>query len=243
MKARHFLMLQGVCSPFFMRLAERLKAEGHRVFKVNFNVGDQVYWRARNATNFRGRLASLPEFLETQFKRYDITDQIVFGDCRPVHAPALALAREMGIRNHVFEEGYFRPHWITLEREGTNAHSRLPREAEWFRKVGATLPDHAQGSAFSAAFWKRAAHDVVYHSVGLWNPLVFPHYRTHAPARADQEYLAYIQRFIRVRRREQSDLACIGALVENRTPFFLLPLNWIAMRKFVCIPASPICRR
>jgi capsular polysaccharide export protein len=222
---RRFLMLQGVCSPFFAHLAERLKADGHCVFKVNFNVGDQAYWGIRNASCFRGRIDALSAFLETQFGRHGITDQIVFGDCRPVHAPALALARKLGIRNHVFEEGYFRPHWITLEREGTNAHSRLPRDAGWFRKIDATLPAHAHGAPFSASFWKRAAHDVAYHAASFWNPVMFPHYRTHAPARADREYLSYLRRFARMRRRQRSDMACVSALVENSTPFFLLPLQ------------------
>ncbi|WP_458339329.1 capsular polysaccharide export protein, LipB/KpsS family, partial [Bordetella pertussis] len=35
----------------------------------------------------------------------------------------VALARASGVRVHVFEEGYFRPHWVTLERGGVNAHS------------------------------------------------------------------------------------------------------------------------
>jgi capsular polysaccharide export protein len=222
---RRFLMLQGVCSPFFKRLADRLVQDGHRVLKVNFNVGDRAYWGRHTATDFRDRLAALPDFIDELFKRHDITDQIVFGDCRPVHEPAIARARAANVRNHVFEEGYFRPHWITLEREGTNKHSRLPRDAEWFRRTGATLPDRTRGSAFSASFWKRAVYDVAYHSASAWNPLLYPHYRTHAPARADQEYLSYLRRFARVRQRRRQDHARLAALVERRTPFFLLPLQ------------------
>lgn len=223
--ARRFLMLQGVCSPFFRRLADRLAQEGHRVFKVNFNVGDRTYWGRHWATDFRDRIAHLPAFVDELFRRHDITDQIVFGDCRPVHAPSIERARALGIRNHVFEEGYFRPHWVTLEPEGTNNHSRMPRDVEWFRRIGSQLPDRLRGSAFQASFWKRAAYDVVYHSASAWNPLFYPHYRTHAPARADQEYLSYVRRFARVRQRRRLDHACIARLVADRTSFFLLPLQ------------------
>lgn len=225
MNARHFLLLQGACSPFFMRLGDRLRAEGHRVFKVNFNVGDRAYWGLRPAAAFRGRLAALPEFIDALFARHGITDQIVFGDSRPLHEPALRLARERGIRNHVFEEGYFRPHWVTLEREGTNAHSRLPRDADWFRRTGARLPEPAQGAPFPASFWKRAAHDVAYHAANFWNPLLFPRYRSHAPVRADREYLAYLRRFARVRARREADHARVASLVEGKAAFFLLPLQ------------------
>jgi len=225
MNARRFLLLQGVCSPFFMRLADRLQAEGHGVFKVNFNAGDRAYWGLRPAAAFRRELAALPEFIDALFTRHGITDQIVFGDWRPVHEPALRLARGRGIRNHVFEEGYFRPHWVTLEREGANAHSRLPRDAAWFRRAGAGLPDPTPGAAFAAPFWKRAAHDVAYHLAGLGNPLFFPRYRTHAPVRADREYLAYLRRFARVRARREADRARVAALAQGKAPFFLLPLQ------------------
>jgi capsular polysaccharide export protein len=54
-----------------------------------------------------------------------ITDLVIYGDTRPVHAAAVAAAREAGITVHVFEEGYLRPYWITYERGGSNGHSRL----------------------------------------------------------------------------------------------------------------------
>ena len=48
-KVRTFLFLQGVCSPFFARLADALEKCGHRVLKINFNVGDDLYWPGRPA--------------------------------------------------------------------------------------------------------------------------------------------------------------------------------------------------
>ena len=38
---------------------------------------------------------------------------------------AIAVAQEVGLTVHVFEEGYLRPSWITYERGGSNGHSRL----------------------------------------------------------------------------------------------------------------------
>ncbi|MBK8578738.1 MAG: hypothetical protein IPN78_10945 [Candidatus Accumulibacter sp.] len=56
---RSFLFLQGVCSPFFASLADRLVADGYRVHKINFNAGDLLYWGARPAWNYRGDLSGL----------------------------------------------------------------------------------------------------------------------------------------------------------------------------------------
>lgn len=223
--ARSFLFLQGVCSPFFARLADRLKADGHRVFKVNFNAGDWVYWGGRPAWNYRGPVSGLRDFLDDKYRKFGITDQILFGDRRPIHRPAVNHGEVCGVRTHVFEEGYFRPYWVTLEREGVNGHSLLPRDPDWFRDVGARLPDYGDGQPFQSPFSIRAAHDVAYHMAGFWNPLVFPQYRTHAPCSAAIEYAGYARRFTMLRFWEGRDTALVNDLVGGSTPFFLLPLQ------------------
>lgn len=226
-RKRSFLLLQGVCSPFFARLADRLKTDGHRVFKVNFNAGDWTYWGKRPAWNYRGAVSGFGEFLDDRYRLYGITDQILFGDCRPVHRPAVQHARAHGIRTHVFEEGYFRPYWLTLEREGVNGYSLLPRDPDWFREVGAHLPEYGDGRPFQSSFAIRAVHDVFYHLAGIWNPLFFPAYTTHAPTNAAVEYLGYIRRLPLLRFHEPCDSALVESLIRARTatPFYVLPLQ------------------
>lgn len=224
-KKRTFLFLQGVCSPFFGRLADRLKADGHQVYKINFNVGDSVYWGLRPAWYYRGKLSELRAFLKDIYERYGITDQILFGDRRPIHRPAVDQAETYGIRTHVFEEGYFRPHWITLERDGVNGHSLLPRDPDWFWEVGGKLPDYTEGKAFPARFSLRVLHDVIYHTFGLYNPLLFPHYRTHALVNAAVEYVGYLYRLPFLGFHKPRDQALMDKLVGSATPFYLLPLQ------------------
>ena len=222
---RSFLFLQSVCSPFFARLADQLLADGHRVFKVNFTVGDVAYWWPRPAVCFRGSASVLASFLDDIYRRHEITDQILFGDRRPVHRPAVAHGEAYGIRTHVFEEGYFRPYWITLEREGVNGHSLLPRDPDWFWRVGEGLPNYGNGTSFKSRFSVRAAHDVGYHAFGFWNPLAFPGYRTHAPVNAAVEYLGFCKRLPLLRFHAPRDAVRIDHLVAAGTPFFVLPLQ------------------
>lgn len=222
---RSYLFLQGVCSPFFAHLADRLAALGHRVWRVNFNAGDALYWGGRPGEHFRGPIEELPAYLNEIYRRHEITDQILFGDCRPVHRPAVASARAGGIRTHVFEEGYFRPHWVTLEREGVNANSPLPRDPDWYRRVGAQVPEYHRGTQFKSPFWMRAGHDVAYHVAGMANPLLFPRYRTHAPSNAAVEYAAYLRRNCRVKLVERRDAMLIDRLVAAATDYYLLPLQ------------------
>lgn len=221
---RRFLFLQGVCSPFFMRLASRLRADGHEVFRVNFNAGDVAYWRGP-AFAFRGRLSELSGFLDGIYREYGITDQILFGDRRPVHRPAVDHGEACGVRTHVFEEGYFRPYWVTLEREGVNGHSLLPRDPDWFWSVGGDLAWEEKTVAFGSQFSIRAAHDVLYHVAGAFNPLLFPRYQTHAPMSAPVEYLGYIRRFGLLPGWKKRDKALIADLVAGGQPYYVLPLQ------------------
>jgi len=222
---RTFLFLQGVCSPFFIRLANRLKADGHRIFKVNFNAGDWAYWGGNSAWNYRGPISDLGSFLKDRYLRFGITDQILFGDCRPVHRPAVINGKNSGVCTHVFEEGYFRPYWVTLEREGVNGYSQLPKDPDWFREFGASVPDYGNGRPFQSSFNVRAAHDVLYHLAGLWNPLFFSRYRTHAPVNAAMEYLGYMKRLPLLRFHRKRDDTLLQNRIRGAKPYFLLPLQ------------------
>jgi len=223
--SRSFLFLQGVASPFFAQLADHLRMQGHAVHKVNFNAGDVAYWGRRPADLFRGRLEEWPAYLEDIYHRHGITDQLVFGDCRPLHVEAIALARRWDIRNHVCEEGYFRPFWFTMEREGVNMHSLLPRNPDWFREVGPRLKTVDTALPFTSPFSVRAAHDVAYHVAGALNPLVVPYYRTHATMNAVQEYYGYARRLPMLRVYAAGDTRKIKEVVKCRKPFFFLPLQ------------------
>jgi capsular polysaccharide export protein len=125
----------------------------------------------------------------------------------------------------VFEEGYFRPYWLTLEREGVNGRSLLPRDPDWFWEVGRQLPDYGDGEPFVTPFWVRAGHDVAYHLASATNPVLYPGYRIHAPVHAAVEYAGYVKRFTAVRLRRASDNALVAALTTGAVPYYLLPLQ------------------
>jgi capsular polysaccharide export protein len=219
-----FLFLQGVSSPFFARLAQALRAEGQWVKSVSFNMGDTLYGAGARVF-YSAQPEQLEDFYQQCFKADGITDLVLFGDRRPVHVPAIALAKRLGIRVHVFEEGYFRPYWVTLERDGVNNHSLLPRDPDWYREVGKYIPRYHNGNSFRLSFASRALHDVMYHVGGALNKVVFPHYKTHAPFNAAVEYAGYIRQGIRLMNAKGRDSEVISEVARNRHRTFLLPLQ------------------
>lgn len=222
---RSFLFLQGCTSPFFGCLGGRLEERGHRVSRINFNIGDVVYWGRGGAWNFRDPAEALPAFLEKKFRSVGFTDVVMLGDTRPVHRLALPEARRFGARVWVFEEGYFRPNWLTLEEGGINGHSRLPRDPDWYREVGARLPEAGEGVPVRNPVRLLAAHELAYHLPNLANPLVFPGYRTHRPHVSAVEFFGWARRLSRLPLFQRRDNARIERLAARREAFYLLPLQ------------------
>ncbi|SAI74834.1 capsular polysaccharide biosynthesis protein [Bordetella ansorpii] len=224
-RERSYVLLQGVCSPFFRELGAGLRQAGASVSKVNFTVGDDCVWDGSAVHAFRDTIDRLPVFYDQLLTQTGATDIVLFGDRRPVHQAAIEVAHRLGVRIHVFEEGYFRPYWLTLERDGVNANSLLPRDPDWYRAVGRKLPRYGNGQAFKSSFLARAWHDVVYNSHSLRNRWFYPHYRTHAPCSPWAEYPAYIRRGLRLQGRGRRDAQAIGELLRRDLHFYVLPLQ------------------
>lgn len=103
-----------------------LRAAGCQVSRVGFNAGDRAFWFGDPGyVPFRGKPEEWSTVLSDLLKDQKITDIVLYGDTRPIHATAVEMAKAQGLNIHVLEEGYMRPYWVTYERGGTNGHSRL----------------------------------------------------------------------------------------------------------------------
>ncbi len=152
---KRVLLLQGPVGPFFARFARDLRWADATVFKINFNGGDWFFYR-NDAIAFRGDLASWPAFFEGLLTRLSIDTVMLFGDCRKYHAVAHDIAQQRGLEVGVFEEGYLRPDYVTLERHGVNGNSTLPTSPIFYLNStpAPTVTPQALGNTFyHAAFW------------------------------------------------------------------------------------------
>jgi capsular polysaccharide export protein len=222
---RRFLFLQGPIGLFFSRLARRLSADGHAVHRINLHGGDRLFWGLRGAVDFRREADSWPEFLGDCLTRWQITDVLLFGDCRPFHRTAIRVAMARGLSVHVFEEGYLRPNWVTMESGGVNANSLLSRDPDRYRDEAASTDPWDGGVAVRNSFARRATEDVLYHSAMVLAGRWYPGYRTHRPWHPYVEYAHAVGRFLRgpLARRHLARLA--GGFANQSRPFYLFPLQ------------------
>ena len=91
---RHFLFLQGPHGPFFRQLDRMLIAAGAKVWRVGFNAGDRAFWpKDQSFIAFTGALEIWEATLAALITEKAITDIVLYGDTRPIHAKAVAIAR------------------------------------------------------------------------------------------------------------------------------------------------------
>ncbi|WP_157958400.1 capsule biosynthesis protein CapA [Salinicola lusitanus] len=218
---RAFLFLQGPRSPFFSQLGERLTDDGHKVVKVNFTLGDQAAWQGSHVETFRDPWPMLAAFVTDLWQRHGITDQVAFDDSRTAHREVVRAARRRGIRSHILAPGYFQPHWITLEREGIDGHSLLPRDPEWYHMIGPTLPRQLPPRPFEAAFATAAVRELGYRMADLATPLLFRHGHGQAGFPAGIRYRSAIAGLVALQRRRADRLQ--HALISSGKPYYLFP--------------------
>lgn len=222
-QGRTILFLQGLASPFFGELARTLAARGHDVKRIHLCLGDHMFWQLPSRS-YRGSLAGWRAYLTAFLSAERVTDIVLFGDCRPYHRIAISLAAHRRVQVHVFEEGYLRPHWITVERSGVNGHSSLPRDVDLIRELAAATPPRAD-QPFTGSFVRRAFWDVSYNIANLFGRPAYPGYRRHRPHHVLVEYAGWLRRIARGRAASRFAEEEVQRAVTRPGGFFLVPLQ------------------
>jgi capsular polysaccharide export protein len=177
---RCFLFLQGPITPFFAEVAAGLVARGHATHRINLNLGDRLFWRGgpKPVVDYRGRPEDWPRFIEDYLDRHGVTDIVLLGEQRAYHRAAIAAAHARGITVTVTDFGYFRPDWITLERDGMGGDSRFPHDPDAIRQLAAGRPRADLEERLKDDFARQARWDVAYHVLSML-PWPFRHYDSH----------------------------------------------------------------
>jgi len=218
LRGRRFLIVTAPFGGFGRFLAQAVAARGGETVRMIFNAGDLLTWRREGALAFRDDVRRWPARVRELANEF--TDIIVFGEGGPYNQGVLAQADSLNARVWVLENGYFRPDWITLERNGVNGSSRLPRTAEGYagpvpalpltRPVGKILPHHV----FNIS---------LYHAVGSLGWAAFPRYRHPYTVSPWRQFLGHIRRYFSLATRPKQ--SCDADIIRARGPFFIACLQ------------------
>ncbi|MEO8530471.1 MAG: capsule biosynthesis protein CapA [Deltaproteobacteria bacterium] len=196
---RHFLFLQGPHGPFFARLAQMLEAAGAACHRVAFNRGDQHFWHdSKTLLPFRAPPEQWSVTLTDHLKQLKITDLVLYGDVRPIHAEAIRQAHERGITVHVFEEGYIRPYWVTYERNGSNGNSRLMElsVADMRAALATAEPEAIDPVAAWGDLRQHIFYGAYYHTFVIFMNAAYRNFKPHRAIRAADEFRLYLRRLL-----------------------------------------------
>jgi capsular polysaccharide export protein len=221
---RRFLIVSAPFGGFARALADQLRQAGAVCRRVLLNGGDLLEWGTDEAVIYRGDLAAWPAWLADYMAREGVTDILTHGDSQPYAAAAIAVARKAGVAVHVTEQGYFRPHWVTLERDGVNGRSRLPRDPAHYLRAGEGLKVEAPvpvGRITPAA----VRHIAAYHlAVYLAAPL-FPSYRAGYQHPAAVQAFGHARRYLLHKLRGPARAAALEAVTAAKGDLHLVLLQ------------------
>lgn len=226
LSGRSFLLLQGPQSGFFRALSRGLRAAGALVEKVNFCGGDVVLWGFGHAFGYRGTRYEWLSWVGKIYRGRHITDICVYGDWRPMHWEAIRLADTMGIRIWVYEEGYLRNSYSTLEEFGVNGRSRLPKTPAGIRALSARLgTDRQPVRHYDNDIVDKVVQAIKHHAGNFFLWPWFRHYRTHRPSNIAVELIGILPRYFSRARRAGRDARRLRSFNKKHAPFFFFPLQ------------------
>jgi capsular polysaccharide export protein len=146
------------------------------VSRINFCLGDWIFWSGKNSVSFRGRISDWKDYIDSFLDANGVTDIILVGEQRKYHDAAIIAAKERGIRVVATDFGYLRPDWIAIELNGMNGSSLLPRNIEQIHQINNNLSQVDLGPVFDDGEIKRILCDLVYSFSTLVDVLFFPYY-------------------------------------------------------------------
>lgn len=225
LKGESVLLLQGPMGSFFKKVDMAIRKRGTRTFRIGLNAGDYFFSNKDNYTPYRGTQGEWEDFLY-QFLRGNAIEKIfLYGDCRYYHKTAINLSKKLGLEVVVFEEGYIRPDFITMERYGVNDYSQIPRDRHFYEqldtsklKIGIIQPAN---NRYYRMGWSAASYYLL--SVLLRHR--YPHYQHHRGLRLLDEMFYGLRNIARKYTYKITERALSEKLLSKKKKYYFVPLQ------------------
>ncbi|NBB65499.1 capsular biosynthesis protein [Pseudomonas sp. ODNR1LW] len=215
---RRFLIVSAPFGRFSLALAAVLERRGASVQRMIFNAGDAMEWRRAGGVVFRDGAETWALRLKEMTAGF--TDIVLFGEGGPYNRAVLSAGADLGAEIWVLENGYFRPDWITVERNGVNASSGLPRSRRAYSVPAPQLPDPLPVGRILPY---HVINISAYHLIQGLGALLFPRFVNHYTVSPLAQCLGHIRRYMGL--AFQSAAAAQVDVIAARGDFFIACLQ------------------
>lgn len=219
--ANSVLLLQGPVGPFYDDLTCWLLKRNIHVNRVVFSGGDWRDCKKIKPIEFTSQNEEWAVFLKKQCHKLNVDVIVVFGQSRHYHKVAIQVANSLGIALVVFEEGYFRPGFITLELNGVNAKSSTLEQYE--------IVDNRSLLAATASrnqFLKSIYFSVTHYIFIFLMDRKFPNYQHHRSRSLLFYSMYWAKAAFRKIISQGKDLEEQNKLIQNKKPYLFVPLQF-----------------
>jgi len=242
LKKKRVLLLQGPMGDFFNVLEDILVKNNSIVFRMGLNYGDDWFvnkpnifknfygllpgkkYQKDNYFSYKGNVEGFSKYIKEFYISNKIEVIFVFGDCRLYQSQAIKKAKKLGIEIYVFEEGYIRPNYITLEKNGVNKYSCLPKNKEYYLKQKDIKNEEPK--VLNKVFNRAINYAITYYILSFIGSYKYPHYIHHRNFNPFMEFYYGLKNFIKSRFSKIEDNKISKKVIYNlRKNYFLVPLQ------------------
>jgi len=196
-KGKKILLLQGPMGMFFSDLDKLFRKHGATTFRIGFNAGDWVFANKDHYIPYREPIENWGNFIKNFFIEYKIDQVFLLGDCREYQRIAIEIAQVLDIETYVFEEGYIRPNYVTLEKWGVNNFSLIPRDRKFYENLSEDEYKYKDDLPTNPSFMKMAISASIYYLFAYFGKFRYPHYIHHRELHPLKEFWYGIRNFYR----------------------------------------------
>lgn len=183
---KNILFLQGPMGPFFKKMDTLFQSKGATTYKIGFNAGDCFFSNFYNYSSYRGTREDWQAYIRAFLLKKEINKIFLFGDCRFYQSVAIKEALSLKIDTYVFEEGYVRPNYITMEKYGVNNYSHISRDANFYKSL--KLKELPTTIDAKQSKFKLIMSSALYYLVANLLSFRYPHYQHHRDFSALKEF-------------------------------------------------------
>ncbi len=223
---KNILFLQGPMGNFFKTMDLAFRKKGANTYKIGFNAGDRFFSNKDNYIPYRDKKENWGSFIYDFLVAHNIDKVFLFGDCRFYQRIALQVSIELNIDVFVFEEGYIRPDFITMERYGVNDFSHIPREHEFYETLDTAQFEKVEIFDARSKYYRRGWSATTYYVLRDLFRFQYPHYEHHSEHTFIVEAFFGTCNAIRKYRYKISERGLLEKILDkHRDNYYFIPLQ------------------